>query len=116
MAEGELQTVLINFFDNACYWIKESKSSDKRIVVSVKKLENGRIEITVSDTGTGVSAENAEKIFVPGVTGKPKGIGMGLVIVTELVNAYHGKSRLEKFLEICQGLHLCSIYRYGKDK
>ena len=95
MAEGELQTVLINFFDNACYWIKESKNSDKRIVVSVKKLENGRIEITVSDTGTGVSAENAEKIFVPGVTGKPKGIGMGLVIVTELVNAYHGKVGLK---------------------
>lgn len=95
MAEGELQTVLINFFDNACYWIKESKNSDKRIVVSVKRLENGRIEITVSDTGTGVSAENAEKIFVPGVTGKPKGIGMGLVIVTELVNAYHGKVGLK---------------------
>lgn len=95
MAEGELQTVLINFFDNSCYWIKESKNSDMRIIVSVKKIENGRIDITISDTGTGISAENAEKIFVPGVTGKPKGIGMGLVIVTELVNAYHGKVGLK---------------------
>lgn len=72
MAEGELQTVLINFFDNACYWIKESKNSDKRIVVSVKKLENGRIEITVSDTGTGVSAENAEKSLFPELLGNQK--------------------------------------------
>lgn len=95
IAEGELQTILINFFDNACYWIKESKRNDKRIVITTEKRENGRINITVSDTGIGVPVENAEKIFIPGVTGKPKGIGMGLVIVTELVNAYHGKVGLK---------------------
>lgn len=95
IAEGELQTILINFFDNACYWIKESKRNDKRIVIIAEKMGNGRIDITVSDTGIGVPVENAEKIFVPGVTGKPKGIGMGLVIVTELVNAYHGKVGLK---------------------
>lgn len=95
MAEGELQTILINFFDNACYWIKESKRNDKRIVITTEKIENGRINITVSDTGIGVPVENAEKIFVPGVTGKPKGIGMGLVIVTELVSAYRGKVGLK---------------------
>lgn len=95
MTEGELQTVLINFFDNACYWIKESKNTDKRIVITAKKTKSSRINITVSDTGIGVPAENAEKIFVPGVTGKPKGIGMGLVIVTELVNAYNGKVGLK---------------------
>lgn len=50
--------------------------------------------IVVSDTGLGVEPENAEKIFTPGITAKPKGVGMGLVIVTELVNAYNGKAGL----------------------
>ena len=95
MAEGELQTVLINFFDNACYWIKESKNKDQRIIINAEMLQDDRVTITISDTGLGVPEENAEKIFIPGVTGKPKGIGMGLVIVTELVSAYKGKVGLK---------------------
>ena len=94
MNEGELQTILINLFDNACYWIKESKTDDKRIVIETENEKNGRITIVVSDTGLGVEPENAEKIFTPGITAKPKGVGMGLVIVTELVNAYDGKAGL----------------------
>ena len=58
-------------------------------------LQDDRVTITISDTGLGVPEENAEKIFIPGVTGKPKGIGMGLVIVTELVSAYKGKVGLK---------------------
>lgn len=33
---------------------------------------------------------DAEKIFIPGVTSKPKGIGMGLVIATEIIKSYGG--------------------------
>lgn len=91
MNEGELQTILINFFDNACYWIKESRTDDKRILIETEEAADGRIAVTISDTGVGVDPENAEKIFAPGITAKPKGIGMGLVIVTELVSAYNGK-------------------------
>lgn len=91
MNEAELQTIFINLFDNACYWIKESKASDRRIVLEVEKIDNGRATISVNDTGLGVEPEDAEKIFTPGITAKPKGIGMGLVIVTELLSAYNGK-------------------------
>lgn len=77
MNEGELQTILINLFDNACYWIKESKTDDRRIVIETENEKNGRITIVVSDTGLGVEPENAEKIFTPGITAKPKGVGMG---------------------------------------
>lgn len=94
MNEGELQTILINLFDNACYWIKESKTVDRRILVETEEGGAGRITVAVSDTGMGVEPENAEKIFSPGITAKPKGIGMGLVIVTELVSAYSGKAGL----------------------
>ena len=37
----------------------------------------------------------AEKIFNPGVTAKPNGIGMGLVIITELLNNHKETIRLE---------------------
>ena len=60
----------------------------------MEQRNDGRITVSVSDTGTGVAPENADKIFTPGITAKPKGIGMGLVFVTELVSAYNGKAGL----------------------
>lgn len=91
MHSGELQTIFINLLENACYWI-QNKGADKKIEIIAKMDENGhRINIQVSDTGSGISQEDAQYIFDPGVTSKPHGIGMGLVIVTEILNYYDGK-------------------------
>lgn len=86
MSEGELQTIFINLFDNACYWIKESNNSEKKVLVSLEKMDSERVLVVVSDTGNGILPENAKKIFLPGVTSKVNGLGMGLVIVTELLS------------------------------
>ncbi len=89
--QGELQTILINLLDNAIYWIKKSGKESKKIDISVSELKENYIKIKISDTGTGIIEKDAEKIFQPGITGKPFGIGMGLVIVTELLNNHGGK-------------------------
>lgn len=92
MHTSELQTVFINLLDNACFWIQESKKVDKKIKISIDyNADNKRISVNISDTGCGVAKEEAEKIFAPGITSKPHGIGMGLVIVSELLRNYDGK-------------------------
>lgn len=91
ISEGELQTILINLFDNSCYWINSSGNDEKKIFVSVEYDTVKKISIVVSDTGTGILPENAEKIFLPGITSKINGLGMGLVIVTELLSYYKCK-------------------------
>lgn len=91
MFSGELQTVIVNLLDNAVYWTNYSKKDNKRILVSVNRFDDSRARITVSDSGVGITEKNADKIFQPGVTAKPHGIGMGLVIVTELLNNYDCK-------------------------
>jgi two-component system, sensor histidine kinase and response regulator len=48
------------------------------------------VKISVCDTGAGISAENLQRVFEPFFTTKDKGNGLGLAIVTELVNNYHG--------------------------
>lgn len=93
MHEGELQTIFINLFDNACYWLK-NKKGNKLIRVELTHLNNS-VEVRVSDNGPGVVIENREIIFNPGVTSKPNGIGMGLVIITELLNNHKNTIRLE---------------------
>ena len=90
ISESELQTVFINLFDNACYWMKDVDEDKKEIIINIEAQKQEELTLTVSDTGGGIDKEDAEKIFVPGVTSKPKGIGMGLVIVTEIVKSYNG--------------------------
>ena len=57
----------------------------------MESFSGGKAIISVNDNGRGILPQDAERVFVPGVTSKPKGIGMGLVIVTEIVKAYGGK-------------------------
>lgn len=89
--QGELQTIFINLLDNAIYWIKKSGKECKKIVISVSEINENFVRVKVSDTGTGIIESDVEKIFQPGITGKPSGIGMGLVIVTEILNNHGGK-------------------------
>lgn len=90
MHESEIQTVFINLFDNSCYWTQENEN-ERKITVCLESFSGGKAIISVNDNGRGILPQDAERVFVPGVTSKPKGIGMGLVIVTEIVKAYGGK-------------------------
>lgn len=51
---------------------------------------NGLVEITFSDTGTGISPENIEKVFYPFFTTKPNGSGFGLSIAYRIVEDHNG--------------------------
>ena len=89
---GEIQTVLVNLVDNAIYWVCQAESNERKISIKSSINDTGdRIIISISDTGIGIAKENAEKIFEPGVTAKPFGIGMGLVIVAEILAKHQGK-------------------------
>lgn len=89
MNEGELQTVFVNLFDNAAYWL-QNNSGAQIVSIDLDAVGDDKVAVTVSDNGSGVAKENMEKIFLPGVTSKPKGIGMGLTIVTEIIKGNGG--------------------------
>lgn len=92
---GEMQTIIVNLVDNAIYWINQANSDEKLVRIAISQESNTnmskRITLKINDTGTGVLQENAEKIFEPGVTSKAHGIGMGLVIVAEVLARHQGK-------------------------
>ena len=56
------------------------------------------IEISVADTGEGISPENMEKIFQPLFTNKARGIGLGLAICKSLAEANGGRIEVESEL------------------
>jgi len=52
----------------------------------------GRVEITFSDNGKGMSASVRRRAFSPGVTTKERGWGLGLALVKRIVEEIHGGS------------------------
>ena len=56
------------------------------------------VEISVSDTGEGIPSENMEKLFQPLFTTKTKGIGLGLVVCKNLVEANGGRIEVESMI------------------
>jgi signal transduction histidine kinase len=92
---AELEAVLINLVSNAVYWVSRGAKSDRTIEIRVRRDHpRGRVTVGVHDTGPGIVDEEPERIFWPGVTKKPDGFGMGLTIVSEIVDAYGGKTGL----------------------
>ena len=61
-------------------------------------FSNGRkgVQLRLKDSGPGVAAEMREQIFNPFVTTKKTGVGLGLSIVSKIVDEHGGTIRLEK--------------------
>jgi two-component system sensor kinase FixL len=58
-------------------------------------VEDGRIEISVGDTGPGVAPEVADRLFQPFVTTKTQGMGVGLSICRSIIEAHNGRLWVE---------------------
>jgi PAS domain S-box-containing protein len=58
-------------------------------------LKDGFVSIAFQDTGVGIPKEDAEKLFTPLFTTKPKGVGLGLAICKNIVEAHGGSIEVE---------------------
>ncbi|HTG28901.1 MAG TPA: ATP-binding protein [Methylomirabilota bacterium] len=85
---GLLRSVLINLIDNAAESLEHS--SLREIVVSTRnRVEAESVEISVADTGHGISPEDKDKLFLPQFSTKDRGTGLGLAIAARII-AEHG--------------------------
>lgn len=88
---GELDTIILNLITNAEYWLCQVSKTQRKLIFASEIQSNGKfVRVTVSDTGPGIESEYLDKVFLPGVTRKPNGIGMGLTVAAELVSIYNG--------------------------
>lgn len=83
-----LEQVLVNLLQNALDSIAEAGGGSISIEVEKRR---GRLSIHVSDDGGGLSKETHDGLFMPFVTTKANGLGLGLVISRDIIAEFGGQ-------------------------
>jgi two-component system, NtrC family, sensor histidine kinase HydH len=84
--------VFTNLFINACEAMGDQGGELKVRIQSVPA--EGGVTVEIEDNGPGVPPELKEQIFNPFVTTKKTGVGLGLAIVSKIVDAHGGSVKL----------------------
>ena len=85
----QLQQCLLNLIINAFDAVRDAKSQEREVAITVAPEKTRWVRISVSDNGSGVSPSVANRLFEPFVTTKREGMGLGLRLTRSIVE-HHG--------------------------
>jgi two-component system nitrogen regulation sensor histidine kinase NtrY len=96
MADSEaIKRALANLVDNAAEAMQGALVREIQISTLLVGSRDA-VEITVADTGHGVTQELKERLFLPYFSTKKRGTGLGLAIVSRIIEDHHGSIRVEE--------------------
>jgi two-component system, cell cycle sensor histidine kinase and response regulator CckA len=90
---GQAEQVLINLALNA----RDAMPTGGTLTIATGRGEHDTVQLSVSDTGTGMTPEVADRAFEPFFTNKPegKGTGLGLAMVYGVITGAGGNVDLQ---------------------
>jgi len=88
-----MKRCLGNLIDNAAEAMQSSLHRELRVATAL--LPSGMVELTVSDSGPGLTDEMRERLFLPYFSTKQRGTGLGLAIAAKIVQEHQGTIRAE---------------------
>jgi two-component system sensor kinase FixL len=86
----KIEQVLINLIRNSTEALTINDNPTKTITLSTLMLDQNQLQIQIRDNGSGIEQALQEKLFMPFVTTKTEGMGMGLSICRSLIVAHRG--------------------------
>ncbi len=87
-----MEQVFINLLSNAA---QSSGTAEPAHVIVVTRVVGNTVETSVTDNGAGIPSDKIETIFNPFFTTKQAGVGLGLAIVSKIVDGHGGKIAVE---------------------
>jgi signal transduction histidine kinase len=84
----QLGQVLLNLLRNGIEAAAENRTRQKLVWIRLRHSDSG-IQLDVEDNGPGVPPDIADHMFEPFATGKPKGMGLGLLLSRQIIE-FHG--------------------------
>ncbi|HXW91939.1 MAG TPA: ATP-binding protein [Terriglobales bacterium] len=90
-----IKRALANLLDNAAEAMQLAMFREIQISTALVASRDA-VEITVADTGHGVTQELKERLFLPYFSTKERGTGLGLTIVSRIIEDHRGSIRVEE--------------------
>ncbi|TAK80652.1 MAG: hypothetical protein EPO20_28065 [Betaproteobacteria bacterium] len=91
-----IEQVALNLVRNAMEAVQALPGARRRITVATRVEPDGSGTLSVSDLGEGIAPDVEASLFLPFVTTKPGGLGLGLSICRSVVEAHGGSIRHER--------------------
>jgi len=95
-----LRQVVINLLDNACQAMTPEEGraagNGERLLTVATRVADARVELSVSDTGPGISPEEVDKVFEPLYSTKAFGVGLGLPLVRQIIEQHDGGIEVDR--------------------
>jgi signal transduction histidine kinase len=88
--ELKIQRVINNLIKNAI----DAMPNGGTLTIAYRRIRNN-LRIDITDTGTGMTKEVLEKIWIPFFTTKARGMGIGLAICKRIIEAHNGEISVE---------------------
>ena len=85
----QLQQVLFNLIRNAIDAMEDQPSAP--VMIQTKWINEQYLEVSICDTGYGITEENRARLFHPFFTTKTSGMGMGLPICQSIIQSHGGE-------------------------
>ena len=96
MADSDaIRRATANLVDNAAEALQGSVLKEIEISTALVASRDA-VELSVADSGSGVTQDLKEKLFLPYFSTKKRGTGLGLAIVSRIVEEHHGSIRVEE--------------------
>ncbi len=94
----QFQRVVVNLVDNAAEAMQEAPYKELAIATALPAPDV--VELSIADTGCGITTEDKAKLFMPYFSTKAHGTGLGLAIVSHVVTEHRGMIRVEDNLPV----------------
>lgn len=87
----QIEQVLLNLLRNAMDAMANAAPGRRELCIATALVDQGLIELSVRDQGSGLPGGIGDKIFDPFVSTKPNGLGLGLSISRTIIEAHGGR-------------------------
>jgi signal transduction histidine kinase len=92
--ESLCEQAFVNLIENAFDAMGDAGGT-LRVSIARTNGEQDGVEVRIEDSGPGIPEDLREQIFNPFVTTKKTGVGLGLSIVSRIIDGHHGSIRIE---------------------
>ena len=86
----QIEQVILNLMQNAIDAMPDTGHAKYEVTIKTSATYDHQLSVTVTDLGTGLRAEDVERVFEPFFTTKHQGMGMGLAICRNIIEAHGG--------------------------